>query len=38
MKEVDVDDSDTIDFYEYLSVANMVMHKTGKPNFKIHDS
>ncbi len=29
MSEIDVDGSDSIDFFEYISVANMLMHKTG---------
>ena len=29
MDEVDVDGSDSIDFFEYICVANMLMHKTG---------
>ena len=29
MDEVDVDGSDSIDFFEYISVANMLMHKAG---------
>ena len=29
MSEVDVDGSDTIDFYEYLLVSDMLLHKEG---------
>ncbi|XP_064651601.1 uncharacterized protein LOC135502581 [Lineus longissimus] len=32
MIEVDIDGSDTIDFYEYLTIANMLSQKTGKSN------
>lgn len=30
MFEVDVDNSQTIDFYEYLLIANMLINKQGK--------
>ncbi len=30
MLEGDVDGSNTIDFYEYLLVANMLQHKQGE--------
>ena len=29
MSEVDVDGSDSIDFFEYITVANMLMDKRG---------
>lgn len=34
LREVDMDGNHTIDFFEYMTIANMLLHKTGEGVFK----